>query len=768
MKLSSTRNVNSQSTPENELLASHLFRVAIELPRFQDPTDLVPSKLRECESVLLLRTLFLRNKEVRPLWWEVASNASKSFPNNKTLALFAAEAVIDRNIFANLDPGRLTVGEPHWPEINQSLAVLEEHWERIRTSENAEFEEGLSILSSQMIAKRILGDRDGAVRIARELIGRSTNEKIVTNAVGIAITFDDSDLAEAGLAKLPVSGRSEFYRGMFIFNRGEWGKAAEHFKGADCLQEESALVAAIIRLAPAADPQSNVGSDELEERGSDDGGDPRVPTILAQLARRRGFADLAKRSFDRALAMLGPDSSMPARIMIASLAQDMGEYGRVVDVLDGHVSTAVLSIELQWLADAHASEAPRKTRNLRFFEALAGDVRQSTGMKRAYATVLLDMGRYADAEQLFKQVVADGPDDVYSHLRLVEAMRRQKNEEAAQSLIRGSKERLFLDQPLHGMAWAVNLRDAGEPTRAIKLAYDLVRRHPASPRTALGYIGLIIGSNDAELIPDPKVCDVDCAVILTSDRGERHTFIIDDGGPVLGMRSVPRNSERAARVLGSSKGAELAEEGPQGQKHVWKLAELKSKYLHVLHTLMNEFPIRFPGAGGLWRVDVAEGDVKPILDMVRDRAESSRAAVLDLYVNKKLPLALVGKALGENELWLAQYVRELGLNIETCVGVKEEVHSGIDIMNAGRGTSAVLDTYTAVTCAEMGLLENMKSWFGTLTILKGTIDRIDNLIAAETKRPDREAMALWWRDGQIVRVVKDDDFVKHQIAALSS
>ncbi len=253
------------SDPENELLASHLFRVALEQPGFQDPTDLVPLKLRECESVLLLRTLFLRNKEVRPLWWEVATNASKSFPENKTLALFSAEAVIDRNILSNLDRSRLSLGEPYWPEIKQSLAVLEAHWERIRTSENADSEEGLSILSSQMIARRLLGDRDGAIRIARDLIGRSTNEKIVTNAVGIAITFDDSNLAEAGLAKLPAKGRSEFYRGIFAFNRGAWGKAAEHFKGADCPQEESALVAAIIRLAPAADPQPSVGSDELEE-----------------------------------------------------------------------------------------------------------------------------------------------------------------------------------------------------------------------------------------------------------------------------------------------------------------------------------------------------------------------------------------------------------------------------------------------------------------------------------------------------------------------
>ena len=589
------------TNPENELLASHLYRVALERPGLDDPIDLVPSKLRQCEVVLLLRTLFLRNKEVRPLWWEVASHASKSFPNNKTIALFAAEAVVDRNIFANLDRGRLTVGESHWPEIRQSLVVLEEHWERIRTSEDPEFVEGVAILNTQMMAKRLLGDRDGALLTAKQLIRRSTDQQLLTNVVQIGLTFEDADLAEAGLAKLPPGGRSDFYRGMFALNRGEWGKAAEHFKGAECPQEESALVAAIVRLAPAANPRAPIESDELEKLGADDGGDPRVPTILAGLARRRGFADLAKHSLSRALAMMGLDSSMSERMMIASYAQDAADCGTVVDVLEGHVNTAVLSVELQWLADAHASEVPGKKRNLRFFEALPSEVRQTTGIARAHATVLLDFGRYRDAEQLFRRVVADRPDDAYSHLRLVEVLQRQNKGAATHSLVRASNERLFLDQPLHAMPWAVRLRDAGEPLRALALAYELVRKHPDNPKTALGYIGLIIGSENAELIADPKVCDCDCAVVLTSQRGERHAFIIDDGEPILGMEVVPGHSVRAVRVLGKSIGAELDEEARQGQKYAWKLTALSSKYLHVLHVLMNEFQIRYPRAGGLWR-----------------------------------------------------------------------------------------------------------------------------------------------------------------------
>ncbi len=610
--------------PDNEWLASHLYRVALQQPKAEDPIGLIPPKLQKSEDVLLLRTLFLRNSEARPLWWGLAADASNRFPLNKTLALFAAEAVVDRNIYANLGRGRLTVSEPERPAVERSLTVLEASWERIKSSENPDSDEGSAILNTQMMARRLLGDRDGALGIARELIHRQVDAKLLTNAVQIAFTFEDTDLAGTGLAKLPAGGSNDYFRGMFAFDRGSWTEAAQHFRNAEYPEEDAALIDAIIRLAPAADPRNSIQVEELEALGVKDGSDPRVPVILATLARRRGFDDLAKRSFERALCMLGQDSGMPERIMVANYAEQVGEFGTVVDVLSGHVSTAILSAELQQLADAHAGEAPRKKRNLRFFEELTAEVRMATGVARAYATVLLDSRRYQEAERTFRQVIADRPDDAYSHLRLVETLQRQNNAAGAQAVVRAAKERLFLDQPSHAMRWAVMLREADEPVRALAMAYELVRKNPDSAKIALGYIGLIIGSGKFEAILDTKVCDPDCVVVLTSSRGERHEFIIDDGGSILGIEAVPRNSNRARRVLGSTIGAEFDEDGLQGQKSTWTLAALVSKYLHVLHVLMNQFQIRYPGAEGLRRLDVAVGDIKPILDMVRDRAESNR------------------------------------------------------------------------------------------------------------------------------------------------
>jgi len=114
--------------------------------------------LRHTEVVLVLRTLFLRNREVRPLWWDVAAEASSRFPSNQALALFAAEAIVDRNVLVTEKRGRLAVGKSERISVEKAADVLETNWERIKSSEVPELEGG-AILNALMIARRLLGDR---------------------------------------------------------------------------------------------------------------------------------------------------------------------------------------------------------------------------------------------------------------------------------------------------------------------------------------------------------------------------------------------------------------------------------------------------------------------------------------------------------------------------------------------------------------------------------------------------------------------------------
>jgi hypothetical protein len=165
---------------------------------------------------------------------------------------------------------------------------------------------------------------------------------------------------------------------------------------------------------------------------------------------------------------------------------------------------------------------------------------------------------------------------------------------------------------------------------------------------------------------------------------------------------------------------------------------------------------------------MVDGKITPLLDWIRNRSDAVREGVFDLYVNKKLPLVLVGRALGGDQMWLAQRIREFRLNIETCSGATAETAAALALMTESRGAGAVLDAYTAWVCADMGLLEGMRSWFGSLFLSQSVIDKIDELIASEQAAPGREALSLSWLDGQFFRHVKDGDSVQRNVAALTS
>jgi hypothetical protein len=74
-----------------------------------------------------------------------------------------------------------------------------------------------AILNTQIMAKRLLADRDGALAIARGLNHRPVQPKLLSNAAQIALTFDDDELADACLANLPSGGDFDYFRGMLAF-----------------------------------------------------------------------------------------------------------------------------------------------------------------------------------------------------------------------------------------------------------------------------------------------------------------------------------------------------------------------------------------------------------------------------------------------------------------------------------------------------------------------------------------------------------------------
>ena len=294
------------------------------------------------------------------------------------------------------------------------------------------------------------------------------------------------------------------------------------------------------------------------------------------------------------------------------------------------------------------------------------------------------------------------------------------------------------------------------------MAYALVRRHRDNPEVALGYLGLGLLLDRSIPGADEMAVQVGSCVSLTGPGGARLTFIIDDGEEFFSMSVRPPSNGMAQRVIGRSKGDTI--EVPKlglGEPDQWLIVEVTSKYVHLHRQILEGFEVRFPD-----RLGISKFTVDSVLDMVRRRAEHNRK-VASSYMEQELPLAFVARLLGGDVLSFADYVRTLGWDIVTCRGSAAEREEAMSLAREGRGSGVVLDPYTAWVAADIGVLSDLKAWFGNVLTPSSTISMIDRLIDRERENAGQSQMTIAWHDGQYFRQEITDADRDAQVANLT-
>ncbi|TXN27490.1 hypothetical protein [Methylobacterium sp. WL19] len=752
-----------QRDPTNKTLGSYLPQFAVRLPEIERPLADVPEGIRSCEEVAAGEIAFHRGRENRPVWWELARRGSELFPNSKHLAFVRALADIDE---ISRDE---RVQRTHLPtddqrrQLQSGAEVLDAYWTAGQFSLKSRFGDGVEALVGALIAHHILNDAEKAVERATRIADAGFIEPdVLLNAVMVALSYGDMELGRRLIDRLPEDPDLAFHAGYINVQEGRWDLAAERFAVANVPDFERAVVDAICRLAKVK--AKSADAPVLEELVTEFAHSPRALVLVSRVATETGDVALAERAYRDAFACVDADTHMAGRLMVASLARDLGTPTDIIELLNGYVPTRGYERENAWLAIAHANERPHRPRNLRFFEGLSATVRSSHEIARAHASVLLDLGKVPDALALLRRLRAAEEDDIYVTLRLVEAMRRSGQAKATRKLLRSVTLARMKGAPEHAMMLIMEIAVAGNRAEAYAAAYELVRRHPDRPDVALGYVGLGLLRNGGPGFR-MKEAGPGAYVALMGPMGAGRSFAIDDGPEFFGIAVETLNSPIARLVAGKREGDTFEIPKMGGDPETWTVASVHGKYLQLHHRIMEEFEIRFPGTPGLSRVTMQEGDVSAALAMVRRSAEHNERTAR-LYVDQQLPLAVVARALGGDPVGFAQYVTTLGAHVTTCTGDGKEREAASATALAARGRGAVLDPYTAWVAAEMDLLPTLKSWFGTLHAPASCIRMIERMIEKQRQGIGHRQMTMSWHEGQFYRQEIDDDFLRSQIAVL--
>lgn len=736
--------------PNNDGLAGFVVQAARFDDHSPDPLELIPESLRETLAVRLGRIDFFRWRRPKGEWWKLAHEAKSAFPYDPHAIQFSAEASIDQALSSDayLRTGKLSaLDRERLLEAANDLTAL---WDKARSGEGAIRPEIAAICGNVIVALRALDYFERALLVARQGLDAAPQDtSVLIRAAMIAIEGGDDDLAAELLQRLPDGAEATIVAFHLNLRRKNWIELAKLLPKTELVPDAERLaMATACRIAVIITDTTTNKSRGFEEIARDAAGNARSSIVVADLARCEGLEDISLRAFEAARRLVGPESHFADRMMVAQHAARRERWANVSDLLLTHVSNERDSEELRMLAGALANDTPIRDRALRFFEGLPDAVRKLAFFRHTEGVLRFNHGDLETAEAILRKAI-DADPALDNYLALISVLRRKQRHDKIKAVLDAIDLNEIHGLPLQKMQLAQLLREAGEGGRALDFAYRTLQEARNNPKVALTYLGLVLMFPDDDLIPSSDVVTIDTYVRLQGDNGRDDGFLIlaDGNRPADGV--VGPEHPIAAGAMGLPVGGEFEVPAPFGETRRWRVAEIKHKYLHALHDVMQNFEQRFPDADGFYSVQMKDGDIQPALDQARKSSEMHRE-LADLYLVREIPLGLLARRQGSDSIGFIEYIRSLDEDIKCCDGLEAERLAARATIATHRASGVVLDTYTAWTVATMEAFDDLKTVFDTIIVPRSVIDELW-ILADNHKHTGRPTMTVAWCDGQYYR-----------------
>ncbi len=740
--------------PANASAAAFIYQAAAVSKADIGPDLIVPEAARGDENVGIARTAYLRRHAAPPEWRRWAEERADAHPQSSFLARFAAEAVLDevyeQRAFALGDARGDGRGR-----MERAAARLRELWDEGRHHEDAAQAGTTAIAHNLITAYRALREPDAAGEVAAQALAIAPDDECIRIAAAhVDNVMDHHDAALAKLIDLPDGPMRTVPLLTAYAGLGRWAELLEHatpergraLSGLDRQGFDLMAAQAALETDAVADPSALL--DGLLAKWP---GVLHLAATVADMARRH-LSDRFDAYFKGALDIARGETPFTDRMVLAELAIRVERFGDAIDVLDGYVATEAPSEPLAWLALSFAN-APTRPSTHDFFAQLPATVLANGRFARLAGAAEYNRGDLASAERHLRQAVLADPADLRAHLMLQSTLQRDGRMTEAMMLARGLDESALVGSAIDQMRLAVALRRCGEADRAIGLGFQVAALNRGDQAVSAAYPQLLFMSED----PIPA---------LAKDSAAHANHWVDFEGigcadfeglitatPVPEVMNFAPDHPVAVAVEGRRVGDEVALPPALGVERKYRLRAVKHKWVWLSHAILREHGARFPDNNGFIEMTMEEGDVGPVLDVVR-RSERHADMVIDTYRSNAVPLAMVAALHRRDVMGLAHRIVQTGGSLKTCVGLHSERRRAESAARRARGKGAILDTYTVVVAEELGLLPALAEHFATLVVARSTIDEITEWRELQAMNVGRETMQLSYEGDQAVRHVQ--------------
>jgi tetratricopeptide (TPR) repeat protein len=736
--------------PTNEGLAGYMVQAARFDLSIDDPLEIVPEGLRRSAPVAIGRVDFVRRRCPNNEWRAAARVLASEFPADEIALQFAAEADIDEAISSEHFHRTRSLAPGDRARVETAVTALEKLWHKVRVREGALRVEDAALCGNIVLALHALDELPKAAEVARQGLALAPDDiAIMTRAAMVASDSDDDQVQEL-VERLPEGPEATVLRFRLYSSQHRWADLyklyetqARHIPDVERVVITTAARLAGVKLGVGGDGELEVQAIAEYARA-----DARANVVVADFARTERLEKIAETAFQQALKAVGRDSHIAPRMMVAQHAGRRGDWSVVADLLDGFIDEERDSEPLRALARALVNDSPIRERALRFFARLPQAVRELPFYLHAEGLLHFNHGDLVTAEKVLRKAIVAQP-ELDNYLALFSVLRRSERSAEIQEMLKDIDLATVRGSTMQKMHLAQLLRSVGDAPKALEFAYGVLESAKNDPDAALGYFGLIMMNPDDGLLPRADFVGRDTWVRLEGPHGEIHAFLILDGNdrPADGILSPTHPTAVAAKGL--KVGEHFAMPAAFGEERQWHVVEIKHKYLHALHDVMENFEKRFPDAKGFYTVTLGEGDIQPALEQVRRVSESNRR-LADLYLEQHLPFNMVAAHMCGDTIGFVEYVRSLDFDLRSCIGTEAERVDAAALISQHRAAGAVLDTYAAWTVATMDAFDVLKAVFGPLVVAQSVIDEL-RILRDKHEITGQPSMTIAWQNGEYIK-----------------
>ncbi|MFT9113391.1 MAG: tetratricopeptide repeat protein [Acetobacter malorum] len=709
--------------------AGFAFQVAAMDSVERDPMAIVPLDLLDDHNVRIHHINYLRQKGAPNSWWALAAETLERFPEHGSSIRMAGEALVDEALSGNVVERLGPVRDDRQTKLSKGAELLQRHWDEVRHFEHAAEPDWCMVGYNLVTAYRALGDLEQAKRIADQVLATGTKDPNATlTAAWVAIDLEAFAEAKHLLRRALLSDNAVIPLLVALSNLHEW---PEVIKEATDERREKLPIAArqlfdvlVFRARQAGKMGVNLDEDveQLLERWPLGVGAHIAVADIYRIARPEALAAMAEKT----RSLITPATSYSDRVMFAQLSLLREAWEDIIDVLDGFVGVDRPSEPLAWLAHAFAN-APTQARTSPFYQSLAPEVIALPLYARLAGAAEYNRGDLGAAERYLRSAISAVPTDLRAILLLSRTLIRANKEDEARDLVAGIDDDVLNGSPDDFMRLAHWYRRAGEATRALRLAYRVAATNRHDENVVSSYPSLIFMN---EAMPSPigraGPAQTDFWFDLEGLDGARDVTGIIGGEEIVGIDRFALDHPLAAALMGKSVNEVIEIPATISVSKRYRIRELKHKYIWLLHDIMAKHAARFPSARSLFELSVKDGDLQPILDVVRDLQDKDDV-VATTYTSHPVPLAAIAACSNRSVLQLAEYLTRTGTNLRTCVGTADEREEATMFVRQARGKPPFgllirngsfgpdLDFRTPTGCStirSIGLSQLSRAWAG--------------------------------------------------------